>query len=637
MQANDLLIQRIAALDVQLGAKHAKTKALAAFVTFDHQDAFAHALSVYKSASWLCMDPALRMKGHRLRLEPAPEPSLILWENLGVGRLERLGRKAVTVLLASSLIGVSVVFYCVARYYQDQNRGVDALCPDNWGGLSSQQQRQAASDDHRYLGCYCAPRPFPAQAADELCGIYVRKQSQAIGWTLFTSFLVVAVNYAIQRGLELMTTYEKAHSLDRQKLEVCLQTFILKFINTGAVILLLSSQEVQRALRLRLTSHGNFTRDFYYTTGLSLMIVMLVNVAASVAPYLLYYGRARKTMRKAERGQLTGLITQEAMNAVFMGPEFPIATRAAANLVVFFVCVTYCQAMPLLLLVAAASAFVGYWTDKYLFLRYYRVPPRFGRKLNRGVANIVQFSLLLHLLVSIWAYAQDELFPAEAGAPSTPVVRLVDRNTRWTGPHVHPYLVKPHVAPLVATLVVLAAALAARHLLLAGFNLLRACARCLTCHRGPPGRAFDRDLFGARDIFGGDLNIIDVTYTRAVERGMINGLHTYNILLNPRYQGAFAISDRFAGRHRHLESLRGHLALPFDDDEGDGGSDGDDDELPPAAATEIVVSYDVEAPPSSRSRSPLRSVGGGGGRRSPGAQGILVRTPPPDAPPISPR
>lgn len=80
-----------------------------------------HALSVYKSASWLCMDPALRFKGHRLRLEPAPEPSLILWENLGFGRLARLRRKAVAIVLAGSLIGVSVVLYFVARYYQVMN------------------------------------------------------------------------------------------------------------------------------------------------------------------------------------------------------------------------------------------------------------------------------------------------------------------------------------------------------------------------------------------------------------------------------------------------------------------------------------------------------------------------------------
>lgn len=150
---------------------------------------------------------------------------------------------------------------------QGQNRGLDAICPDSWSSMSSQAQRTMAEGDHHYLGCYCAPRPFHAQVADRLCTLYLRKQGTATFWTLFASFLVAAVNFAIQQALERAAAYTKAHSLDQQKLEVCRQTFFLKFINTGAVILLLNSQEVQHLLGLRITSSGNFTREFYYTTG----------------------------------------------------------------------------------------------------------------------------------------------------------------------------------------------------------------------------------------------------------------------------------------------------------------------------------------------------------------------------------
>lgn len=149
---------------------------------------------------------------------------------------------------------------------QDQNRGLDAICPDDWSTMTPQEKRDMASGDHHYLGCYCAPRPFQAQVDDRLCTLYLRKQGTATFWTLFASILVVLVNFAIQRALERAAAYTKAHSLDQQKLEVCRQTFFLKFINTGAVILLLNSQEVQQLLGLRIT-HGNFTREFYYTTG----------------------------------------------------------------------------------------------------------------------------------------------------------------------------------------------------------------------------------------------------------------------------------------------------------------------------------------------------------------------------------
>ena len=67
---------------------------------------------------------------------------------------------------------------------------------------------------------------------------------------------------------------------------------------------------------------------------------------------------------------------QDQMNQVFMGPEFPVAIRYAATLVTFFVCFVYAGGMPLLLLIAAATFFLGYWADKFLFLRYWRIPPQ---------------------------------------------------------------------------------------------------------------------------------------------------------------------------------------------------------------------------------------------------------------------
>lgn len=54
------------------------------------------------------------------------------------------------------------------------------------------------------------------------------------------------------------------------------------------------------------------------------------------------------------------------------GRLLQVSDRYAMNLVIFFVCFIYASGMPLLLLLAAASFFVGYWADKFLFLRYYR-------------------------------------------------------------------------------------------------------------------------------------------------------------------------------------------------------------------------------------------------------------------------
>jgi len=62
---------------------------------------------------------------------------------------------------------------------------------------------------------------------------YIKKRALAFFWTFFASFSVVTINYLIQQLLEMMTKYEKHHSLDVQQFEISLRVFVLKFINTG--------------------------------------------------------------------------------------------------------------------------------------------------------------------------------------------------------------------------------------------------------------------------------------------------------------------------------------------------------------------------------------------------------------------
>lgn len=47
-----------------------------------------------------------------------------------------------------------------------------------------------------------------------------------------------------------------------------------------------------------------------------------------------------------------------------------------------------------------------------------------------------------------------------------------------------------------------------------------------------------------------------ITYTRAVQRNLIKGLATYNILQNPVYKDAFGITWKFAVEHKDVNAIR---------------------------------------------------------------------------------
>ena len=114
------------------------------------------------------------------------------------------------------------------------------------------------------------------------------------------------------------------------------------------------------------------------------------------------------------------------------------------------------------------------------------------------MANTLQWALLLHIMASMWAYAQDDLFPTPRNTTS-PLGRFVDGATRWTGPGIHSHLTKVNVLPLLVLLVALAGCMAARQLWNGLRNALRALARLLTCQgssRGAAARSLRRGSSG---------------------------------------------------------------------------------------------------------------------------------------------
>jgi len=570
-QENARLLARLSALNAKLGATHEEIRPLCAFVTFYSEAARNEALRAYglSPLHFLCMPHGLRLAGHRLRVTPAPEPSLILWENLQYGQMARVRRQLLTTMLAGLLISLPLIFAFVARYYQDQGRRQQEGGQEGSGN--------GGRDTHHAEGL-------------------------AAFWTVVATFLTIGINYLIQLVLQWMTEFEKAHTVDIQQFGRSMQLFVLKSVNMAGIVLVVNFKVIQKSLHIKINEPGNFVKEWYYTTGCNLLLIMFINVVSPLLPSLKSYCAQWHAQRKAARGQFTGSITQSAANNVFMGPEFAIAIRYSSILVTFFVCFVYATAMPLLLLIGAASFYVGYWVDKFLFLRFNRIPLEYGKVLSKGAIKVIQVALLLHVIISIWALSQDELFSSSTDTNS-PLGRAVRSGTAWMHRSIARRLQKAHIQPLVILFLVLAIVMIGRALLKSVFTILcslfRVFANCnRTCHTQNDDEHIEKG--GCKCSFFGEVNgldefaSIDVTYPRAIERGLIKGLHTYNILANPRYKSAFRISDRFAKQHRHVESIRGSFEAHSDGEESDGQID-EDEEGGVVAAEDKYLEYECHA------------------------------------------
>lgn len=87
-----------------------------------------------------------------------------------------------------------------------------------------------------------------------------------------------------------------------------------------------------------------------------------------------------------------------------------MADRYSQIIATVFIVMMYSLAMPFLY-IAAMFIFVSmYWSDKILFLRYWRTPPKYTTEIVRQTIKIMQFAILLHLLIGLFMISNPKLF-----------------------------------------------------------------------------------------------------------------------------------------------------------------------------------------------------------------------------------
>ena len=69
--------------------------------------------------------------------------------------------------------------------------------------------------------------------------------------------------------------------------------------------------------------------------------------------------------------------------------------------------------MPLLYLAGALLCLTTYWSDKLLFIKYYRLPPRHGPDLAHKARSIIEWSLVLHLFMGLYMLSNPAIFGHE--------------------------------------------------------------------------------------------------------------------------------------------------------------------------------------------------------------------------------
>jgi len=564
MNQRDQLTDHIRRADVERVAVSSAPIPIQAFVTFDTEAGLFKTLSAYQlrwvQTFFLCYPRRLMLRGRQINVRRAPEPSTILWENLAVSDGNRMPRKALTTSVAIIVMLLSVVVTFLSKDFQQATlKKMDAECPSYFADLSEDEKLRFIMNDSGVTHCYCSALAVVDQSRNSLCEQFLKDTAKSQAMSFGASFIVVGINFFFSFLMERSGNFEKHHSLDGKEESIMVRIFFLRFINTGCLVLLYNQGWLQHLVGVRIEDDTAFSVEWHGTGGKSMLVVMCINMLAPHMSVIWNYMNYRRAISAVERQLDTNQqlrlspqvwYSQDALNAIFIGPEFTLNYRLSQTLLTFFVCWMYSTSMPLMPFIGMLSFFVQYWVDKFMFCNYYRTPPRYSDNIGNASSNLIGFAVVVHLICSIWALGSGNIFQrnlldfSDAFSQTKEGIEGSYNSSDWA--KLPPFVRQRHV--IVLELILITYILVGLLNVISSHwyeNLKKFC-RCILCMRGSK----DEKLFS-------QMNLVPITYTKAIKKGSIKGQPTYNILQNPKYQEAFGISKEFASNHKLLCSIRG--------------------------------------------------------------------------------
>jgi hypothetical protein len=402
-----------------LANKDVFNRVIVAYITFDHAKYKDEILSIYNHMTiydFLCSSKHLKLQDKKLKVDEAPEPSVIIWENLMFTRFQRVQRRLLTTFLVLLLLFVSLAMIFASKYLDIQNtkngekNNANSVCPADFLSMTDEEQTAFIEENPEYLHCYCDQFNPIDQANNSLCKHYLQRNVQSQVLIYFASFVILMINYAMETLLKILVKYEKHHTSDGMNNSIFYRLFFLKYINSAGIFLINNNNVILRSLfNINVSAVPGFTADWYNTIGVTIILVQIGDIINSkidgLYKYWVYSRRKQQSELHPEK-----FLTQDELNASIIGPNFNFALNYSQLLTIIFTALTFSTGIPLLYPIACVNIGLFYLLEKYFFVKMYKIPPHFNVTVGNRVTFFIPLALCLHICMSIWMLSNHKLF-----------------------------------------------------------------------------------------------------------------------------------------------------------------------------------------------------------------------------------
>lgn len=429
------------------------------------------------------------------------------------------------------LSGVSV-WYQKTRTDTDEDLEACVTFDD----LREDEKIDRARENEDFLACYCqqftwiSVYRYADDGLRDACVGFLRKKliSSVLQALVSATATIAAVGFNF--SIKFMGTYERVVSQDEVAWRVFVRLFTLKSVTLGVVVMAVHSDTFVNTIMpssMQYETQAYFDTAWFLESGAQVILSMLFSAFAQHGVLIIRYLRRQEKYQRVLEGSFAeaGVYTQEHLNATLLGGNFYFYERYAEILSFFSVCFAYGAGMPILYVIGAVGCALFFLVDKFLFSKFYRIPPRYSDRIGSAVIEFLPVLLCIHLLLSMWMLGAGPIFQNDT---TREVSQMAVRRPA-----------------LFTMFIIVTSYVFFKYLggeILSFLKFVVDLVPCLCCLRSCFSSEFASET------------VVTTTYEHAKVRNQLQGLHGYHVLQNPVYREAFGLGSKGAASREDSRS-----------------------------------------------------------------------------------
>lgn len=294
----------------------------------------------------MVMETNSQLNGNVIKVKRAPEPSDILWENLGYAKSQKFKRHIMTNVMTAILVIISFLIIVALSWYE-----------------------VAVLDNSR------------------------KGEILSMGASVF----IVMVNYYLGQFIRKFAAYEKHGTYTGFFKGIAEKLSVAQFINTAfttlaAKFLITSSRTVDQINvdDVNVFGKGGIVESMFF--------VFISN--AFLTPIMTYFDvfHYLKLFSQWRAPKSPSTLNQMEAHAIYEGVTVDMSYKHALLIKTMLLTCFYAPAMPFALIITAVGLVLVYWADKYVLLRRAALPFALGAELATTMIEYLELSALAYSL-----------------------------------------------------------------------------------------------------------------------------------------------------------------------------------------------------------------------------------------------